>query len=277
MATQKSMSFLPEDYIQRRVEQRTNLICLTLFGVVLIGVVGAFTVSWRQRAEVRTQQQQVNDAYEKAAQRIEQLNQLQDQKQRMLAKAQVTASLLEPVPRTFLLAELVNRMPPTLSLLELEIDSKKVSPRTRHIDRKTSALRNARKVAGSANGEKGKADPPSQPPAVPRYEVNVDIVGIAPTDVQVAQYMTALSQCPLLSDVGLVFSEEKIVEDLTMRRFRMEMQLDLQADVRQIEPLIAQRRMPRDPMKEAVSPDTEAAGGGSFLDRLWRQMPGGKD
>ena len=34
------MSFLPEDYVERRIEQRTNIICLSLFAIVLIAVVG---------------------------------------------------------------------------------------------------------------------------------------------------------------------------------------------------------------------------------------------
>ena len=53
-----------------------------------------------------------------AAQRIEQFNQLQGQKEKMLRKAKVTSVLIERIPRSVILAELINHMPGTLSLLE---------------------------------------------------------------------------------------------------------------------------------------------------------------
>ena len=41
-------SFLPEDYLAQKTERRTNLICLTLFAIVMLGVFAAFWITNRQ-------------------------------------------------------------------------------------------------------------------------------------------------------------------------------------------------------------------------------------
>jgi Tfp pilus assembly protein PilN len=234
--TTTQLSFLPEDYVERRKEQRTNLICLSLFGVVLIGVVGAYLVTMRQRADVRQQRTAVNHAYAEAAKRLEQLEKLQQQRAAMLRKAEITRTLVEPVPRTFLLADLINRMPATLSLFECSFNSKNITPPP-SIDSKKSAMANAQKPA----------KPPE--PATPRTLVTVSLVGVAPTDVQVAQYMSQLARSQLVADVNLVYSEETKINESFMRKFRIDMTLNEKADVRTIQPLLVERKIKHNPMQ----------------------------
>ena len=254
----QDMSFLPEDYIERRIESRTNIVCLGLFGLVLIGVVGAYVVTYRQQVSLRRQRQEVNTEYTDAARRIEQLDQLHQRKQRMLQKARVTATLLEPVPRSFLLAELINRMPHTLSLLELKMTSKKITQPVIRAKRHQSALTNAT----------GKTDGPDQdldgPAPGPRYKITIAMKGVAPTDVQVSEYMAALHGCDLLEDVNLVISEEKLIQDTTtMRQFHIEVSLRPSADVRRMDPVPTSPHMVADPMRKPGRPATGAATGGT--------------
>lgn len=244
MSKNKDLSFLPTDYVERRIEQRTNLICLTLFGVVIAGVIGAKVVSLRHANEVKQQRAEINAEFADAAARIEKLNTLQRSKDQMLRKAQVTGRLLEPMPRTFLLADLINRMPPTLSLFELELESK--------VDKSVLPVINRSKAAMKNKG-KSKTDKAAEPEPVPQYIVTLKLVGVAPTDVQVAQYMSALSRSELLSDVNLRFSEESKIEDSTMRKFHIDMTLNTDADVRQIQPLLADRELRMNPLDEPGS------------------------
>ena len=245
------MSFLPEDYIERRVETRTNIICLALFGVVLAGVLGAYFVTSRQRADVVNRQRQIDASYAEAAKRIAQLDVLQKSKRDLLRKAQVTATLIEPVPRSNLLAELINRMPASLSLLEFELDSKKVIAAAPG-GAAGSALSAAANAAAAKNGKKSAADEPII--TIPRYEVKMHLIGVAPTDIQVAQYLASLSRCPLLSDANLVYSEETRIDDLSMRKFRIDLTLDPDADVRTVQPLRVDRALPAAPVAEASVP-----------------------
>ena len=69
-------SFLPDDYLAQKADRRTNLICLTLFGVVMAAVVGAFLVTNRQRTEALAEQKSVNAAYQQAAEEISLLREL---------------------------------------------------------------------------------------------------------------------------------------------------------------------------------------------------------
>src|SRR5207248_9374837 len=49
--------------------------------------------------------------------------QMQEKQRTMAHQAELTASLLEKVPRSFVLAELTNGMPPGVSLLDFQLDA----------------------------------------------------------------------------------------------------------------------------------------------------------
>jgi Tfp pilus assembly protein PilN len=262
------LSFLPEDYVERRKEHRTNLICLTLFVVVLVGVVGAYFVTTRQRSEVRVLRQQVNAAYTEAGRRIEQLEKLQQQGQQIMNKAQVTVTLVEKVPRTFLLADMINRMPQSLSLLEAKLTSKAGKPPVIAVmDPKKSAMANAKK----------KAEPRPEDLLPPPQVVSLTLVGVAPTDVQVAQYIASLGRSPMFQDVNLVYSEETKIELTPMRKFRIEMTLSDKADARTLEPLVAGQKPSRNPLKTdliSAPPSASPAGksGGQAGGGFWQSF-----
>ena len=49
MAAPNELSFLPDDYLERKARRRTNAICAVLFCVVISAIGGAFTVTERSR------------------------------------------------------------------------------------------------------------------------------------------------------------------------------------------------------------------------------------
>src|SRR5215813_10519693 len=104
-------SFLPEDYLLRKKERRSNMISLSLFCIVMFGVIAAFFVTSRQWNDVKTRQAKINTEYTAESKKIDQLNVLEAQKREMMEKAEITAALIERVPRSILLAEIINRMP----------------------------------------------------------------------------------------------------------------------------------------------------------------------
>ncbi len=212
-------SFLPEEYLDRRLQRRTNVISLVLFVVVLGVVVSAYFVTDQQRAEVKSLQAQVNQQFEDAAKRLEQLDELQRRKDAMIRKAQVSAALIERVPRSVLLAEMINNMPATLSLVELDLTTKilQTAPRPKTAMEKA---RQAQHVEAASE------------PEVPVTEAPIYMIGLAPTDVEVAQFMTALGQSPMFRDVNLVYSEEAQIDERVMRRFRVEMMLNQHIDLK---------------------------------------------
>lgn len=240
-------SFLPEDYLARKAERRTNLICLVLFVVVMAAVFGAFMVTNRQSTAVKAEQIAINTRYQTVATQIEELQKLETQKDEMLQKAELAAALVERVPRSILLAELINRMPEQLGLLEFEMHSEKIkaaaAPRPKNTTGQLAAPTRARTKAEAA-AEQKKVE-------TPRYRVTITMVGIAPTDLEVSRYIAELNSYELLQDVRLEYSEEKEMNDRWMRQFSIKAKLDPMADVRNIEPLHKQRRI-KNPMTDQL-------------------------
>lgn len=235
----QNMSFLPEDYLERRVARRTNIVCLTLFAVVMAGVVTTFFVTSRQRAEIQTLHAEVNNRFAEAARKLEQLEELQARKKQMLRKAQVTSVLVERVPRTFLMAELINHMPAPLSLLDMELGTKVLRQTPKPL---TAMQRRQQQI---------KDEQESQI-EVPETRVTLRLVGVAPTDVQVAQFMTALSKHNLFEDLTLQYSEQTEIEEREMRKFGVEMTLNQNIDLHEVEPTRVRRELKQNPMGGSI-------------------------
>ena len=248
-------SFLPEDYVEKRAERRSNLLILFLFLVVVgVGAV-AFYFNEREYQAVRAAQADVNHKYEEAAKRLEQLDELQARKEQMLQKARVTAVLLERVPRTLILSELINNMPTTLSLLDLGLESKVVAQPQRAV----TMLDKAKEDQKAKNAKAAGA-----PAEIPTTEVTLTLTGVAPTDVQVAQYMAAIGRVALFKEVNLAYSEEMTLadqdsstEDPVMRKFRIEMKLNQGIDVQKLEPTMVKRELNKNPMGDTVQIDSK--------------------
>lgn len=241
-----NMSFLPEDYLEKRIELRTNVICLALFVVVFTAVIGAYFVTNRQRTEVKQLHDEINAEFQEAANRITQLEQLQQRKQDMIRKANITRTLLEQVPRTLILSELINRMPPNLSLLNLELETKTTQVSTG----KATALEEAKSKAKAKKDKESKGS--SETVAV--TDVLLKLVGVAPTDVEVSDYLESLGECDLLRDVSLSFSEEIKIGEKTLRKFQFGMKVQPDVDVNELEPTKVARNLKRNPMGPTVDP-----------------------
>jgi Tfp pilus assembly protein PilN len=252
-------SFLPEDYLARKAERRTNLICLVLFAVVMLGVFLAFVVTNQKWSQVKQDQMTINASYQTVAEEIRELTELEAQKGEMLQKAELAAALVERVPRSILLAELVNRMPDRLSLLEFDLTSEKIKPVIR---RTTSAEEEEERLGARRGKTKEEASEEAKKIRPPRYRVSVSLVGVAPSDLEVSQYLAELNTYVLFEDVTLEYSEEKEIEDQIMRQFEIRLNLDPDADVRHVDPL-AKPRGVRNPMTDELKFTTPIRPGSS--------------
>lgn len=236
-------SFLPSDYLARKAERRTNLVYLTLFTIVIFGVVGAFFVTNRQWSSVKAQQESINIRYTKAAQQIEQLKALEAQKDQMLAKAALTTTLIEKAPRSLLLADLINRMPNKLSLLKLDLKSKRLSaPPPRPNTRGKPQSLAGRGSRASAKHNAGQPNEEALRPAPPRYVTTLVLIGVAPSHEQVSSYLAQLQESPLLKDVDLKFSEFTMIDNRELSKFRIDAKLRQDVDARRMDPLAAPGR-----------------------------------
>jgi Tfp pilus assembly protein PilN len=224
MSTPSQLSFLPDDYLERKAQRRTNLICAVLFIVVMTAITGAFTVTERSLSEEERVNAVVNREYTDAAKLIKQWQEMQTKERKMAQQAELSASLVEKVQRSRLLAEITNALPSGVSLLDLNLESRKRGPRAPA----ATAVKPATFEQKSAKGKKAPAEPPPLEPKV--LDVHMKITGVAGDDMQVAQYITRLNQSKRLRDVNLIISEEHKRDNRIVRRFQIEMMIDPNAE-----------------------------------------------
>jgi Tfp pilus assembly protein PilN len=216
MASPNELSFLPDDYLERKAQRRTNAICAVLFLVVIAVIGSAFSYTDRSVRDLEKEHEQVDQEYTEAAKRIDLVKELEEKQRRMATQAELAASLLEKVPRSFVLAEITNALPNGVSLLDLNLES--------HLRSQPAAP--PRTAFDAKRGDAGK---PVEAPKL--YDVTLRVSGVAYTDVQVAQFITKLNQSKMLNDVNLVISDEFKQDDQQLRRFQVEATLDPNADV----------------------------------------------
>jgi len=207
-----NINFVPDDYVQSNESRRTNLMYLVLLAVAMTALGGSFmTIKIRQRA-CSARERLVNAKLTQIQGAIKQFEELQTKRKAMMKTALTTAELLEPVPRSILLASLTNSLPPGVSLLKLSL-AQNEPKQTSRIVGSTSKYQatQAKMTAEQSQGSQEKL-----------LETSMEIEGIAPSDLQVAAYIERLStSAGLLNNVALVESKEHKVEDKTFRRFKL--------------------------------------------------------
>ncbi|HEY0435286.1 MAG TPA: hypothetical protein VGC92_01505, partial [Phenylobacterium sp.] len=147
-------SFLPEDYLQKKAERRAIAISLFLFLIVGVGIVGAFFKTYRDWTVVKRLQEDVNRDFATEAKKIDQLKALEAQRDELKEKADVTLALVERVPRSILMAELINRMPKQLTLTELSLKSKRTTEQAK-VEKKVTGLAGPQTLAQIKQNQMG--------------------------------------------------------------------------------------------------------------------------
>lgn len=216
------INFLPGDYLVRQGAKRATLVCVAIAGgaLLLLGVVTGFV--FVRAVGVAAMRAAVEMQYAEASKQIDDLKQLEERKQGLLHKVELSTALLERVPRSHILARLTNFLPPDTSLtsLMMKVEEKlvEVTP---------SPASGTPAAAGGRPGGAAKAKP--QKVRVKRVRFRLD--GLAQTDVQVAEYLSRLGTDPLFDQVDLQFSEEfPFEEGVTMRRFQLSFLLSEEAE-----------------------------------------------
>ena len=209
------INFLPTDYMERRSRRWANLKCLAIAGLGLLLVGGASGYVLLSMHEVAKTRLAVEQQFVEAGRQIDQLKKLEEDKANLLRKVELSTDLLERVPKSLLLAHLVNYLPANTSLMGLTAVMEDVAPAT---DKKAAAAaKTPRKDGDEVRGR----------------VCTFRIEGLALTDGDVAEYISRLCNDPLFSDVDLQFTEEfPYKEGVQMRRFQLGFHLRPEAEKR---------------------------------------------
>ncbi len=205
------IDFVPDDYIQQREGNRANLTYLVLLAVLMSAICVTFSIiKIRQRAarnELAALIQQMSQAHKQIAQ----LEEIKIKSKTMMRTMVMTAELLEPIPRSIILAALTNNLPGGVSLLETRLSEKEI-------------IRAAPVKASQYQAAGAKAAAQQEPPQK-GFETTIEIKGIAPSDIEVAAYIAQLSGSVLFDNVALVESKEHKINETRFREFKLKTML----------------------------------------------------
>ena len=214
-----NINFVPDDYVQNNRSQRINLIYLGLFAMVMAAMTAFFvSIKLRERtceAEAKLLSKRISQMQE----RLKQIDNFQTKRREIMKTALTTMELLEPVPRSVLMALLTNNLPQGVSLAKVKLEQKKVSNNTA----KTKSTSKFQKKSTQA-----KEIPRTQAPLLQQNlrQTKIFLQGIAPSDLQVADYINLLSNSRLLDNVAMVESKETKEDDIILRQFTLTAEVD---------------------------------------------------
>jgi len=206
-----NIDFVPEEYVQQRQCCKANVMYLVLFTALMTAIVITFLVIKVRQKNIEAKLLFLNSNMVKAHEQFKQLEELQSKRKTMMKNLVMTAELLEPVPRSVILASLTNNLPSGVSLLSLKLEQKERKP-----DARTASASQYEQKANAAKTEVSKEQ---------LIDTHIEIEGVAPSDIEVASYIARLSESILLDRVALVESREYEIEEAKFRRFELKAML----------------------------------------------------
>jgi Tfp pilus assembly protein PilN len=199
-----NINFVPDDYIENKESCRTNLLYSVLFLIVMSALAAVFFVTKARNERLIAQEEAIDKQLSAKSQTLEKVKKLEEQSDKLLNKALTVSGLIEPVPRSVLLAMLTNKLPNGVSLLQISLNQ------------------NTKEVV-SASGKGGKSGEKEQKLSTETVEITeVDLHGKAVNDLQVAQYIQELKSSRILGEVKLIESIEYKEDEEKFRAFRLE-------------------------------------------------------
>lgn len=228
-------SFLPQEYVKGKSQLRANIMALLLFMLVLAGVVGAFVVNHQRWRRVHVEHKKIAAAFETEEQRIDQLKQLESQREELIERAEVVTALKDRVPRSVLMGEIVRAIPDGLTLTEVKLEGERIKPVVAAPDPKANAKTRTLKGKSVGKGKAGEGEEEKPKVLPPKFKFALSIEGIAVENDQVADFMSVIKQSPLFFDVELPLIDETLIDKQPYRKFKLTMNLREQADARLVE------------------------------------------
>ena len=217
-----TINLLPQGYTRRRIQHRASLVCIGLFGIVMLCVLGGVAASKNRISNTQIVLDRINADYLEATKKFEEMQELQQRKKELMNKAETTGSLLERIPRSTILAVVTNARTNGVCLKQFYLSTKRVMVAVTNDKVKAKSA----KFAAKKKRKKGKGKKLEKA----QQNVTLEILGWARTDIEVGQFINNLNQCPLINSVELAFSKQEEIDDILVRSFRVDIKINSAAD-----------------------------------------------
>jgi Tfp pilus assembly protein PilN len=153
----------------------------------------------------------------------------------MLQKAEVTTALIEKVPRSVLLAEIVNRMPQNITLESVDLKSKRINQTSSSKSPLGKPVATVKTLTGANGQATNVAQTEKTAVKPPTFEYTLTLIGVAVANSHITDYVSNLTDSTLLEGVDLSFIEDTVKNEVAMRKFQITARIKPDADARSIE------------------------------------------
>jgi hypothetical protein len=204
----RELEFLPAWYPQLRGRRRMVMLVAWL-GMMVIGSLAAWSAVLQR--EMHVEQTQVQSGQRRLVashQQIRELEKLQEMQRQWRQQAEILNQLGVHIEAARVMNAIEAVMPREVALVSLAMATE-------------SQARSAPNLAAARSAQAGGAN-------VDR-RMQVRMVGVAPTDVDVANFLAKLGALPFLEGVSLNYAKERPENGHLMREFEVTFSLDLNA------------------------------------------------
>ena len=115
------LNFIPDDYIKRKLARKANLLCALLASVVGLTLGVLFVILAVADDQLEGERERIDGLVAQTAEAVEDWHKFQAEQTAVLEKAEKAARLLNPLPRSRVVAEVVRVLPEKVTLTELSI------------------------------------------------------------------------------------------------------------------------------------------------------------
>lgn len=232
-----SINFLPQSYLDG--QRRRRRVVREVFALVMLsGLMGVAYLYVLTQTQMLQQQVLNRQADGKAVrEKIAQFQNLQHLQKQLVREVNMQRELRQPLTHTAILATLGQIMPASIGLTDLTlvahapVPQKPVAPDTK---RRTFGSKSGSAPAAPAKTSDKDGAKAKQPEIVKIKPLKVELVGLAPNDVEIADFMATLSDHDLFTEVKLLYSRSVEAGPIVGREFRIEMQVPFDRDYRPV-------------------------------------------
>jgi hypothetical protein len=218
----REVEFLPAWYPAYR-RRRALVVTQTWATAVLIGAIGLGGVAAHQRVMAyESESRQLREEMQRTHAELKLLGEQLDLQDALRQQQRILAEVGLQVDVTRLLAELEGRMGPDVALLEFAADTEET---VRRAERPAPGV--AQATTDNSSGRAGvKSANPSIESSVDR-KLKIRLVGVAPSDVDVANLLAGLTNKPLFDQVAMNYARERVSAGRVMREFELSFLINL--------------------------------------------------
>ncbi|HAI13901.1 MAG TPA: hypothetical protein DCM28_19515 [Phycisphaerales bacterium] len=207
------INFLPQSFLEsQNRSQRLFREIAILCGMVLIGI-ALFAGQSGQVMSIRNQVEQKKDELVAAELRSKEVAKLKNQERELKLTLAVHDGLTMPLDLSSIMATIAQVMPQRMSLTEIVCSSDEPK-----LDLSEFKPQKKTKKSSSKTKKKVKA---------PERVMQIQLMGLSPSDVDVANLVGALSAQPIFQNVKMRYSKTTRIGKATAREFRLEMEVSL--------------------------------------------------